>query len=400
MNLNEFSSICKKKLDSHFKSVEMKVKQGGVRFNGGDVVNHVFYPTMILCIESDKRIFSMELIGVSRERKPLRIKKRNNVSVRELTSLSRDDIAEVFAFKMTGRNTFNGLIFYDHNAYQFHDSQNHPLLERYDARIAFSRHTTHLIDFHVDFTTCMLSDCMIAYVNNGFFRSRYIYEMFFSSVRTNEDELRKELDYYMNRDAGIIFGVRCFPSDEDISWVKASHLINLVLNDKIHETTIGDYLNDHPEIICRALGYDSIVYEPSLKWVEKTKDNTDVYINPDALLKRPDGNYDICDFKKGLLKRKKITKDERRRRRFIDDVDEGIAQLDNYEEYFTYDGNKKYALDKYNVSISEPRKILIIGNVENTVLIEVEQALRGRKDNLVIDYDSLISYYVGSIGLK
>lgn len=75
MNLNEFSSICKKKLDSHFKSVEMKVKQGGVRFNGGDVVNHVFYPTMILCIESDKRIFSMELIGVSRERKPLRIKK-------------------------------------------------------------------------------------------------------------------------------------------------------------------------------------------------------------------------------------------------------------------------------------------------------------------------------------
>ncbi|EPU1201600.1 hypothetical protein ACVUNX_005261, partial [Klebsiella pneumoniae] len=91
---------------------------------------------------------------------------------------------------------------------------------------------------------------------------------------------------------------------------------------------------------------------------------------------------------------------ERRRRRFIDDVDEGIAQLDNYEEYFTYDGNKKYALDKYNVSISEPRKILIIGNVENTVLIEVEQALRGRKDNLVIDYDSLISYYVGSIGLK
>ncbi|HBQ7350260.1 TPA: hypothetical protein L8Q33_005311, partial [Klebsiella pneumoniae] len=154
------------------------------------------------------------------------------------------------------------------------------------------------------------------------------------------------------------------------------------------------------EIICRALGYDSIVYEPSLKWVEKTKDNTDVYINPDALLKRPDGNYDICDFKKGLLKRKKITKDERRRRRFIDDVDEGIAQLDNYEEYFTYDGNKKYALDKYNVSISEPRKILIIGNVENTVLIEVEQALRGRKDNLVIDYDSLISYYVGSIGLK
>ncbi|TYF44173.1 hypothetical protein DJ490_26675, partial [Enterobacter hormaechei] len=128
--------------------------------------------------------------------------------------------------------------------------------------------------------------------------------------------------------------------------------------------------------------------------------NTDVYINPDALLKRPEGNYDICDFKKGLLKRKKITKDERRRRRFIDDVDEGIAQLDNYEEYFTYDGNKKYALDKYNVSISEPRKILIIGNVENTVLIEVEQALRGRKDNLVIDYDSLISYYVGSIGLK
>ncbi|MGR7448909.1 Shedu anti-phage system protein SduA domain-containing protein [Klebsiella aerogenes] len=396
MKLDDFSLFCKRKFDSHFKEIEVKVKNGEV-WCDGCVIKDVYYPTMILCVESEGRVFSVEFLGISRERKPLKVKKRNNISVRELTSLCRSDIEDRSAFIMTGRNTFRNIIFYDHDVYRLRDPIKYSFLNSIGVNFSFTNSMTHLVDFVGEFTSGMLSECVLAYENNGFFRARYIFEIIMTTANINNHELDVEIDYLMGVEKNSVYGVRYLSGGEDESWTKASHLLNLVLNDKIHETTIGDYLNDHPDIICKALGYESIIYEPSLKWVEKTEDNLDQYINPDALLKRSDGSYDICDFKKGLLKRKNITKGERKRRRFVDDVNEGLAQLDNYEEYFSYQENKKHAFFKYGIKTNKPKKILIIGNIENAISIEVEQALRGRENTMVIDYDLLISYYFGTV---
>ena len=54
-------------------------------------------------------------------------------------------------------------------------------------------------------------------------------------------------------------------------------------------------------------------------------------------------------------------------------------------------------MDRFGVEVDMPRKILIVGNLENSKKEEVEQALRGRSNTLVIDYDSLVSSYIGSI---
>ncbi|EPN4480375.1 Shedu anti-phage system protein SduA domain-containing protein [Klebsiella aerogenes] len=396
MNLDNFSILCKKKLDGYYKMVESAVSEGRV-VNNGETVDHVYYPTTMLCVESERKVFSVELLGLTKKRKSLRVKKRDNISIKQLTLIDRQKKTDSAMFTFGGRGGISNLMLSDAGSQKFQSSQNSPLAEKFRTRIEIGGDLTHVIGFNEKSTSCIVSECMLSYVNNNVYRLRYIHQLMMFNAELSVEEIIDELDSMINSDGDKVFGVHYFSDEKEISWVKASYLMNLVLNDKIHETTIGDYLNEHSDILLNALSYKGIVYEPTLEWLEKTKDNPDSYINPDALLQRVDDYYDICDFKKGLTKRKSLTKGERRRRRFVDDVNEGLAQLDNYEEYFKFTQNAQHALDRFNVEVHMPRKILIIGNIENAKQDEVEQALRGRANTLVVDYDSLVSSYIGAI---
>ncbi|MEB5997363.1 hypothetical protein [Klebsiella quasipneumoniae] len=395
MNLKDFTIVCKRNLDDHFKRVEEEIAKGNISYEGNKI-DHVYYPTTMLCVESDGEVFSVELLGLTKVRKPLKIKKRDNISIKELTLIDRNSNATLPAFNVGSRTIFSDAMFCDKESSDLHDSQGNPFSKTFTTGFVIEGQMTHILALGSDSSSCLLSECMLNYVNKNVYRSRYIHLLMAFNAKLNEHDIASDINYFLNN-SGPISGVHHLHKDEYLHWVKASYLMNLVLNDKIHETTIGDYLNDHSDIILSALGYRGIVYEPTLKWIEKTQDNPDSCINPDALLQRVDGFYDICDFKKGLTKRKSLTKDDRRRRRFIDDVNEGLAQLDNYEEYFTFELNKKHALEVYNVKVSSPSKILIIGNIANAKQDEIEQSLRGRNNTLVVDYDSLISSYIGSI---
>lgn len=397
MNLDEFSILCKRKLDGYYKMVENAVSEGRV-VNNEEIVDHLYYPTTMLCVESEGKVFSVELLGLTKERKSLKIKKRRNISIKQLTLIDRKKKTDSAMFTFGGRGGgITGLMLSDAESKRFQNSQGSPLEENFKTRIEIGGDLTHLIGFNEKSISCIVSECMLSYVNNNVYRLRYIHKLMMFNFELSEEEIINELGSMIDRDYNSVFGVHFFSDEKELSWVKASYLMSLVLNDKIHETMIGDYLNEHSDILLNALGYKNIVYEPSLEWLDKTQDNPDSYINPDALLQRMDDYYDICDFKKGLTKRKSLTKGERRRRRFVDDVNEGLAQLDNYEEYFKFTRNAQHALERFSVEVDMPRKILIIGNIENTKQDEVEQALRGRINTLVVDYDSLVSSYIGAI---
>lgn len=396
MDLDDFSNLCKRKIDEYYKIVENAVSEGRVEQNGR-VVDHVYYPTTILCIESEGKALSVELVGLTKNRKAMKIKKRNNITVQQLTLIDRNKKTNVAFCNIVAGNKFSQLLFSDEESRDFQKTQSNPLSEKFQSCLILGGEIDHLFDFNDESISCLVSECMLSYVSNKVLRRRYIHRLMMFSSKLSEADFLREFDNFVYDRGGEVFGVHFFPEGQELPWVKASYLMNLVLNDKIHETTIGDYLNDHSDILLNALGYENIVYEPTLEWLEKTEDNPDSYINPDALLQRLDGYYDICDFKKGLIKRKSLTKGERRRRRFVDDVNEGLAQLDNYEEYFKFTKNAQNALERFGVEVDMPRKILIVGNLENSKKEEVEQALRGRSNTLVIDYDSLVSSYIGSI---
>lgn len=396
MNLDDFSLLCKRKLDGYYKKVESEISKGNV-VNNGLVIDHVYYPTTILCVESEGRLLSVELLGLTKKRVSLKVKKRDNISVRELTLIDGGIDVELSCFNAGSRSSISNIMFSDKESMGLHDSQGNTLSRKFETRFVLGGPLTHLMGFSKQSKSCLVSECMLSYVKNNIYRLRYIHQLMMFNSELNEDEIISDMDSFIESENDEVFGVHYFSDEKELPWVKASYLMNLVLNDKIHETTIGDYLNDHSDILLKALGYKKIVYEPSLKWLEKTSDNPDIYINPDALLQREDGFYDICDFKKGLAKRKSLTKDERKRRRFVDEVNEGLAQLDNYEEYFTYALNAQHAIERFNVNVLSPMKILIIGNIENAKQDEIKQSLRGRSNVLVVDYDSLVASYIGAI---
>lgn len=396
MNLDDFSLLCKRKLDGYYKKVDSEISKGNV-VNNGRVVDHAYYPTTILCVESEGKLLSVELLGLTKIRTPLKIKKRDNILVRELTLIDRETDAEFPCFNAGSRSGLSNIMFCDKASMGLHDSQGNDLSRKFETRFVLDGPLTHLVGFSKGSKSHAISECMLSYVKNNIYRLRYIHQLMMFNSELNEDEISSDMGYFIENERNEVFGVHYFPDEKELPWIKASYLMNLVLNDKIHETTIGDYLNDHSDILLKALGYKGIIYEPSLEWLEKTCDNPDSYINPDALLQREDGFYDICDFKKGLTKRKSLTKDERKRRRFVDEVNEGLAQLDNYEEYFTYSLNAQHAIERFNVNVSSPMKILIIGNIENAKQDEIKQSLRGRSNVLVVDYDSLVASYIGAI---
>ncbi|MNR29951.1 hypothetical protein D3C85_1473720 [compost metagenome] len=114
------------------------------------------------------------------------------------------------------------------------------------------------------------------------------------------------------------------------------------------------------------------------------------------LVRRADGYYDIYDLKTAALAKKNITKGGRKRRRFIDYVEEGVAQLVNYEEYFSYPKNAEYAHKKYGVQCKEPKLVLIVGSWENSSIEEVQQARRRYPNIEIIDYDTFCHLFIGA----
>ena len=183
-------------------------------------------------------------------------------------------------------------------------------------------------------------------------------------------------------------GIHVIESSEIVK-ATVSQFQSMYLQPGLRETTIGDFIKTHPEVIKLAFNAKQFEYEPSLKWLEHDGTCQDSYINPDLIIENQNGHWDIYDLKTALLDKPRITKDDRKRRRFIDYVSEGVAQLANYREYFNYEENKSYALDKYGIKVSNPKLVLVVGNWDNFDPEEVAQASRFLDKNIeFIDYDT------------
>ena len=185
-------------------------------------------------------------------------------------------------------------------------------------------------------------------------------------------------------------------SEEEL--LVAGQMQSMYLFPGLHETTIGEFMNQHPEVIKKAFDAIDFEYEPYLEWKEHDGTVQDKAINPDLMIQRKDGYYDIYDLKTALLNRKKITKGERRRRRFIDYVEEGVSQLANYREYFDYEQNASHAKEKYGIEVKDPNLVLVVGSYENSHPDQIIQACRKYGNVSVIDYDTLCQIYLGKQG--
>jgi hypothetical protein len=224
---------------------------------------------------------------------------------------------------------------------------------------------------------------------------------FFAIAIHRSEPADKYLDYLQRLVAAAPHldpvGTLSVPRGEVEQLLKGDAFASTYLLHDLHETTIGEFLNQHEDILLSAFDARRLIHEPFLEWRDGTPGADEIAINPDFILERADGSHIIGDLKLPLLETANVTKGGKKRRRsFIAPVPDGLAQLAHYEEYFQSPENRAFAQAKYGIEVSDPRKLLVIGTQENVDPTEFEEAARSTPAFEIIDYDSILRLYLAA----
>jgi hypothetical protein len=371
----------------YLSNIQTNLKNGKISLKDGFTV---LFPNILL-ITVTKEHFLVELIGANKKYTGLTVKRHKEQSTfRYLHQFTTTDGEAMFNIG-GGESGFRYLCLAHMTDLEALEAR-FPAIKLFRSRLVLNRPEGYgsLFNFMPDFISTHIDNCILVNRNESLFRAKHILSLIVVKKNIQKNGYIKYLEKLLNEQQEIK-GVHVCSEQLEQNIVMAGQLQNLYLLPGLRETTIGEFISTHPEVLSRAFNSNKYVYEPYLPWLEGPDTNLDEAINPDLLIQRPDGYYDILDLKTAALMKKKLTKGPRKRRRFIDYVNEGIAQLANYREYFTYEKNREYAANKFGVKVQNPNLILVVGNYENFDPIEVEESARQiDKRIVIIDYDTII----------
>ena len=241
-----------------------------------------------------------------------------------------------------------------------------------------------------------ISDVVIVNQHAGELRAKYINSAGILSHNTQQQQVEEFINWqYKN---GVPPGVLLLPSERAEQFLVAAQFTSLFLSSFVHETKLGTFMGSHPDFVRRALHVDEFIRERTFVW--QPPKNAEPAIRPDLLGRRIDGTFDIYDLKTGLLSKRKVTKKRRSRRMLVSELEDGLAQLAHYDEYFSAPENQQYLTEVHGIQLVKPRLTLIGGNQFNTSATEVREALRRfngiNEQYSIVSYDALVLSYMNS----
>lgn len=402
MLYSDFKDVTKELISNYIKEMKNKISNG-LGVDSGQIL----YPNILLFTKTEKH-YIFELIGSNVEYNELKIKHHSMKSTQEYLYQFEEE-----KIKMKGKP----LVFLnaENNGFKHIKFSRKGDQEALEKRFKFTnRLGTNLVmdvegegplvEFGTEFKSCYIEDCLFVNKLDEVYRVKDILCMGIISKSHLKKSYIKELLEKLNlnpKTTGDLFGVHYCDKKDTYKMVLAGQFSNMFLVPGIRETTIGEFINSNPSFIKESLPCVDFLYEENFPWLEGNDDSDEKFINPDLLIKRSNGFYDICDLKTPKLSIHNLTKGGHKRRRFFDYVEEGIAQLANYEDYFSYKKNKEYALKEVGVIVNDPILYLIVGNYENLKQEDVREASRRLKDKYrVIDFDTLHALYLNTIKTK
>lgn len=387
----KFIKLTSRVWNSYLQQVQGLANKGQLSCRYGRIL---LYPNIMLYAVT-KEHFIVELIGANKTFQKLVPKKHAETSIdRYLNQFS--DIPG------------NGLLHIDCNETHIKDiclshasdlqslEDRFPMVKQFGTRIVKADGSGSVLPVGPNCEVLTLDNCNIVNRESLAFRAKYVLHILIVKRTLTERRHSEIMQKIFNSDNRVKGIHSCLAGTEE-DYIVAGQLQNLYLSPKLRETTIGEFLKTHPQIVKRGFAAKNFVYEPTLPWIEGSPENNDREINPDLLVQRGDGFYDIYDLKTAALDKKKITKGERCRRRFIEYIQEGAAQLANYRDYFSYRKNRDYAKEKFNVQVNNPNLVLVVGNYDNVEKVEVQEACRQYANITIIDYDTLIQIFLSNI---
>lgn len=391
MNSKQFELLSFNWWNKYYKSIYTSQKSGFYNLNGYDLL----YPNIMITTDCND-YFIVEFTGASKTFNGLKKKESKKVNIHNYFS-QFDVVSGEPLFVMGTKNVCLSNLVLSQNVEIEQAKKRFPGLELIGTVLMNTceshNSTGSVFQFNDEFVSCCLDNCMIVNKAELSIRTKHIISAFIFSKDATEEDIVEMFNYSVKQ---YTKGIQIAVNEWSKKLILASQFQNIYLWPGLHETTIGEFLDKNREIIYEALKTNELVYEPYLKWIEKDQACEDDAINPDMLILRDDGYYDILDLKTIEKSKRKLTAGERKRRRPASSVMTGIAQLANYKEYFDYDKNCSFAMEKYKIKVNLPKLILIIGSWENVNKVELEEATRMFNDVIVIDYDTLCHLYLGA----
>lgn len=399
MNFGKFVKLNLKIWNQYFRKISSLINQRKMALKEGTL----FFPNMALFTETDKH-YILELLGATKDFCGLEVKTHKESStLKYLYQFETKQTGPSFA--LGARDTGFSYLFLSRQADLDALRKRFAFSEKWLSRLNSTSGSGPVFSFKESFKSCFIDNCLLVNRSREIYRAKYVLHLRIVSKTHDKKEYLNDLSKALYKPflhqrtvhTQELRGIHFVRNVIDESYVLSGQFTNLFLFPGLAETTIGKFLEKHPIFINRAFSCKRFLYEKEFEWIEGNPDPKEKSIKPDLMLERTDGFFDICDLKTAALDKQSITKDEHRRRRFIDDVHEGTAQLANYEDYFNYEKNRLNAESKYGVKTKNPKLILIVGNYENSRRDEIAEASRALKPNyFIIDYDTVNALFLQS----
>lgn len=167
---------------------------------------------------------------------------------------------------------------------------------------------------------------------------------------------------------------------------KLNKFIELVGDLSKGETQITQFIEDNPEILQLGLGVTDLNSQILLEWQYPSEKPN---LKPDFMPVGFDGYADILDFKLPNLKSQPIVGSITRSHPSFE-IDNALAQIDEYEEWCSQEINQQWLLKTKNIKVKYPRKYLVIGHSKD-FSADNRQKLRKRREAIIMTYDELIT---------
>lgn len=163
-----------------------------------------------------------------------------------------------------------------------------------------------------------------------------------------------------------------------------NNLIELLQNDEKSESVYQKYFENNP-IVFKVLGYSQSYPKPRLPLINGE------WLEPDFLLKRADGLFEILDLK--TPQGKLVNTRRKHRTTFSQKVDEYISQVETYSEYFDDESNRDKVRSLYSYEIQKSPESLIIMGVDSNIDKKLIYSLLNRRSHKITlqTYDDVLS---------
>lgn len=307
MNYKRFLEITQKNWNDYFKMIEKKISQGIITVEMRDGRKaQVLFPNILL-ITQTKKHYMAELLGANDTFNGLKMKVHKETSVaRYLNQFNTDESQPFIA---TATDNCRGIGIKDLLVCHYVDFEQlkirFPFVNLFNTRLIHHPNASGaLFSLGKNFRDVVFDNCFLINRDLSSIRIKHILHL----TLINKEMLASEYDVWVKEklyDNKTFPGYHICEPNSERSLTIASQFASTYLFYGLRETTIGEFLNQHHEIIQKAVGGRNIIYEPYLEWIEKSPEYTGEAIkpiNPDLMIEREDGFYDIYELKTALLR--------------------------------------------------------------------------------------------------